>query len=57
MSKLIACAVGLLTSSALFYRFQSDIENNTTQIQKTLYSTHKQLEGALPNYLKSESVS
>ncbi|RHZ43718.1 hypothetical protein Glove_880g7 [Diversispora epigaea] len=54
MSNFIAVSVGFLTSSALLYRFQSDIENNTNQIRKKLYNSQKQLKAALPNYLNSE---
>ncbi|CAG8639161.1 1580_t:CDS:2 [Acaulospora morrowiae] len=33
MSKLMATTIGLITSSALLYSFQSNIENNTSQIR------------------------
>ncbi|CAG8551070.1 3513_t:CDS:2 [Acaulospora colombiana] len=54
MSKLVATTIGLITSAALLYNFQSDIESNTTQIRKMLHKSQSQLEAALPTHLKSD---
>ncbi|CAG8705053.1 3043_t:CDS:2, partial [Gigaspora margarita] len=48
---------GLVTSGALLYYFQNEIENNTSQIRSKLHKTKNQLEDSLPSQLKDSSVS
>ncbi|RIB11800.1 hypothetical protein C2G38_2042377 [Gigaspora rosea] len=57
MPKFIATLAGLLTSGALLYYFQNEIENNTSQIRSKLHKTKNQLEDSLPSQLKDSSVS
>ncbi|GBB91595.1 hypothetical protein RclHR1_00190008 [Rhizophagus clarus] len=54
MSKFLALTAGVITSAALIYRFQHDIEYNTDQIRKNLYNNQYKLEKSLPSHLRSE---
>ncbi|KAG9302668.1 hypothetical protein G9A89_007372 [Geosiphon pyriformis] len=48
MAKWIAVATGFITSSALLYNFQHDIDSNTGEIRKRLRKSQVRLETALP---------
>ncbi|RIA90609.1 hypothetical protein C1645_769551 [Glomus cerebriforme] len=52
MSKWLALSAGAITSAALLYRFQYDIEHSTNQILKSLHHNQNKLEASLPSNLR-----
>ena len=53
-TKWVALTAGVLTSGALLYSFQHDIDNTTDHVRNKLYNSKNKLEASLPENLRDK---